>query len=226
MNIKDWAEDDRPREKMLTKGISALSDAELIAILIGSGNKDKSAVELSKEILHHQNNDLNQLGKISVKELTNTHKGIGPAKAISILAALELGRRRNQSEVMKLFSVTSSRDVYHYFHPLLSDLKYEEFWVAYLNQSNRIILRKKISKGGVSETAVDIRLILKEAIEHLASGIILCHNHPSGNNKPSCADDTFTKKIKEAARLMDIRVLDHLIVCEDCYFSYADEGKI
>lgn len=226
MNIKDWAEDDRPREKMLTKGISALSDAELIAILIGSGNKDKSAVELSKEILHHQNNDLNQLGKISVKELTNTHKGIGPAKAISILAALELGRRRNQSEVMKLFSVTSSRDVYHYFHPLLSDLKYEEFWVAYLNQSNRIILRKKISKGGVSETAVDIRLILKEAIEHLASGIILCHNHPSGNNKPSCADDAFTKKIKEAARLMDIRVLDHLIVCEDCYFSYADEGKI
>ena len=226
MNIKDWAEDDRPREKMLTKGISTLSDAELIAILIGSGNKDKSAVELSKEILHHQNNDLNQLGKISVKELTNTHKGIGPAKAISILAALELGRRRNQSEVMKLFSVTSSRDVYHYFHPLLSDLKYEEFWVAYLNQSNRIILRKKISKGGVSETAVDIRLILKEAIEHLASGIILCHNHPSGNNKPSCADDTFTKKIKEAARLMDIRVLDHLIVCEDCYFSYADEGKI
>ncbi|MEG1585584.1 MAG: DNA repair protein RadC [Bacteroidales bacterium] len=226
MNIKEWAENDRPREKMLTNGLTALSDAELIAILIGSGNKDKSAVELSREILLRQNNDLNRLGKITVKELTNAHKGIGPAKAISILAALELGRRRNQSEVIKNFTVTSSRDVYQYFRPILADLKHEEFWVAYLNQSNRVIHRKKISKGGVSETAVDIRIILKDAIEQLASGLILCHNHPSGNNKPSAADDSFTKKIKEAARLMDIRVLDHLIVCEDCYFSYADEGKI
>lgn len=226
MNIKEWAEDDRPREKMLAKGIDALSDAELIAILIGSGDRNKTAVELSKEILHRHDNDLNRLGKVSVKELTNAHRGIGAAKAIAILAALELGKRRSGSEAAKLFSVTSSRDVYRYFHPLLGDLKHEEFWVAYLNQSNRIVLRSKISKGGVSETAVDIRIILKNAIEHLASGLILCHNHPSGNNRPSNADDLFTKKIKEAARLMDIRVLDHLIVCDDCYYSYADEGKI
>lgn len=226
MNIKEWAEDDRPREKMLAKGIDALSDAELIAILIGSGDRNKTAVELSKEILHRHDNDLNRLGKVSVKELTNAHRGIGAAKAIAILAALELGKRRSGSEAAKLFSVTSSRDVYRYFHPLMGDLKHEEFWVAYLNQSNRIVLRSKISKGGVSETAVDIRIILKNAIEHLASGLILCHNHPSGNNRPSNADDLFTKKIKEAARLMDIRVLDHLIVCDDCYYSYADEGKI
>lgn len=226
MNIKEWAEDDRPREKMLAKGIDALSDAELIAILIGSGGRNKTAVELSKEILHRHDNDLNRLGKVSVKELTNAHRGIGAAKAIAILAALELGKRRSGSEAAKLFSVTSSRDVYRYFHPLIGDLKHEEFWVAYLNQSNRIVLRSKISKGGVSETAVDIRIILKNAIEHLASGLILCHNHPSGNNRPSNADDLFTKKIKEAARLMDIRVLDHLIVCDDCYYSYADEGKI
>lgn len=226
MNIKEWAQDDRPREKMLAKGMDALSDAELIAILIGSGDRNKSAVELSKEILCRQENDLNKLGKVTVKELTNAHQGIGPAKAIAILAALELGKRRNQHEATRLFSVTSSRDVYRYFHPVLGDLKHEEFWVAYLNQSNKIILRKNISKGGVSETAVDIRIILKDAIEHLASAIILCHNHPSGNNRPSTADDAFTKKVKEAARLMDIRVLDHLIVCDDCYFSYADEGKI
>ncbi|MGL4292995.1 MAG: RadC family protein [Bacteroidales bacterium] len=226
MNIKEWAEDDRPREKMLSKGIASLSDAELIAILIGSGHKDKSAVELSKEILYSEGNDLSRLSKTSVKVLMNRHQGVGPAKAISILAALELGKRRNQSEATKAFSISSSTDVYRYFQPLLCDIRHEEFWVIYLNQSNKIIHRKKISKGGISETAVDIRLILKEAIEHTASGLILCHNHPSGNNKPSSADDSFTKKIKEAARLMDVRVLDHLIVCESCYFSYADEGRI
>lgn len=226
MNIKDWAEDDRPREKMLNKGSAALSDAELIAILIGSGNRDKSAVELSREILHRQNNDLNKLGKVSIKELIDAHCGIGEAKAISILAALELGRRRRESEPVKRFAITSSRDVFEYFHPILGELKHEEFWVAYLNQSNRVVWRCQISKGGVAETAVDVRIILKNAIEHLATGLILCHNHPSGNNRPSNADDQFTQKMKEAARLMDIRVLDHLIICEGCYYSYADEGKI
>lgn len=226
MNIKEWAPDDRPREKMLIKGIETLSNAELIAILIGSGTKEKTAVELAKEILQKNNNDLNRLGKLSAKELSNTHKGIGKVKAITILSALELGHRRNLGEAIRNFSVRSSSDVYQYFQPLLCDVNHEEFWVIYLNQSNKIIHRRQISKGGISETAVDIRLILKEAIEHFASGLILCHNHPSGNNTPSNADDIFTKKMKEAACLMDIRVLDHLIVCEDCYFSYADEGKM
>lgn len=219
------APEDRPIEKMLTKGIHSLSDAELLAILIRSGSMNQTSVELSREILKDLDNNLNQLGKLSVKDL-GKYRGIGPTKAVTIIAALELGKRRNQSEVIRNFSVSSSRDIYRYFHPLLADKPHEEFWVVYLNQSNKIIHRRKISQGGVSETAVDIRIILKDAIEHLASGIILCHNHPSGNNKPSKADDSFTRKMQEAAKYMDIRVLDHIIVCEDCYFSYADEGKM
>ncbi|MEG1617614.1 MAG: DNA repair protein RadC [Bacteroidales bacterium] len=225
MKIKEMAPEDRPIEKMLTKGIHSLSDAELLAILIRSGSMNQTSVELSREILKDLDNNLNQLGKLSVKDL-GKYRGIGPTKAVTIIAALELGKRRNQSEVIRNFSVSSSRDIYRYFHPLLADKPHEEFWVVYLNQSNKIIHRRKISQGGVSETAVDIRIILKDAIEHLASGIILCHNHPSGNNKPSKADDSFTRKMQEAAKYMDIRVLDHIIVCEDCYFSYADEGKM
>lgn len=226
MNIKEWAPDDRPREKVMNKGIHALSDAELIAILIGSGNSEQSAVELARNILHGSGNNLSRLGKLSVKELTNAYKGIGPAKAVTIVAALELGKRRSQSEALQNFSVKSSRDVYNFLQPLLADLPHEEFWTLYLNQSNRIVYKRQISRGGVSETAVDIRLILKDALEYLASGIIICHNHPSGNNKPSTADDTFTRKMKEAAKMIDVRLLDHLIVCEHCYYSYADEGRI
>jgi DNA repair protein radc len=226
MKIKDWAEDDRPREKMLQKGISSLSDAELIAILIGSGSRGKSAVELSQEILYDQNYDLNQLGRLNIQELTRKYKGIGTAKAITILTALEIGRRRNMHQSAKRFAITSSGDVYRHFQPLLSDLPHEEFWVAMLNQSNHIIHRQQISKGGIAETAVDVRIILKDALQRLATGLILVHNHPSGNNRPSAADDAFTRKMKEAAKLVDIRVLDHIIIGQDCYFSYADEGKI
>ena len=158
--------------------------------------------------------------------MTRKYKGIGPAKAITIAAALEIGKRRSQSEALQLFSVKSSRDVYNYLQPLMADLPHEEFWTLYLNQSNRIVYKRQISRGGVSETAVDIRIILKDALEYLASGIIICHNHPSGNTRPSHADDAFTRKMKEAAKMIDVRVLDHLIICEHGYYSYADEGSI
>lgn len=226
MKIKEMSPDERPIEKMLAKGISALSDAELIAILIRSGSRNQTAIDLARTILKDHDNNLHALGKLQMKDLTEHYSGMGQTKGASLLAALELGKRRNQCEAVRLFSVSSSRDVYRYFQPLLMDTPHEEFWVLYLNQSNKIIHRRKISQGGISETAVDIRIILKDAIEHLASGVILCHNHPSGNNKPSNADDLFTKKVKEAAKYMDIRVLDHLIVCQDSYFSYADEGKM
>ena len=226
MNIKEWAPDDRPREKVLSKGIQALSDAELIAILIGRVSSGESAVELARTLLHGSDNSFSQLSKLSVKEMTRKYKGIGPAKAITIAAALEIGKRRSQSEALQLFSVKSSRDVYNYLQPLMADLPHEEFWTLYLNQSNRIVYKRQISRGGVSETAVDIRIILKDALEYLASGIIICHNHPSGNTRPSHVDDAFTRKMKEAAKMIDVRVLDHLIICEHGYYSYADEGSI
>lgn len=223
--ITNWAVEDRPREKLLAKGIQSLSEAELIAILIGSGSKNESAVELSKRILASINNNLNELGKMTVNDL-QAFKGIGEAKAISIVAAMELGKRRKIAEVLEKAKIGSSKDVFELFSPTLGDLPYEEFWVLFLNRSNKIIDKQKTSQGGVSGTVIDIRLVLKQAIEKLASSIILCHNHPSGNIQPSKSDVDITHKLKEAAGLMDINVLDHIIVTDNEYFSFADENLI
>lgn len=225
LSIKDWAEEDRPREKMMQKGAGALTDAELMAILIGSGNRKETAVELSRRILQSTDNNLNQLGKYHLADLTR-FSGIGEAKAITILAALELGRRRKLAEAVQRDQIEGSHSVYAIFHPILADIPHEEFWVLLLNQSNRVITRVKISQGGVAATVVDVKLILKSALMELAPAIILCHNHPSGNKLPSPQDDSLTEKIKRAAKEMDIRVLDHVIVCDGQYYSYADEGRL
>lgn len=226
LNIKDWAEEDRPREKMLLKGVSALSDAELLGILIGSGNKSETAVELSQRILHSVSNNLNTLGKLEIKDLIKDFKGIGEAKAITIVAALELGKRRKLSEALVSPQITSSKDVYDIFHPILADLKHEEVWVLFLNRANKVVKNIQISKGGMTATVVDIRLIMKEGIQTLASAMVLCHNHPSGNTHPSDDDDQITKRLKEAGHIMDIRLLDHIIVCDNSYYSYMDTGRL
>lgn len=226
LNIKDWAEEDRPREKMLLKGVSALSDAELLGILIGSGNKSETAVELSQRILHSVSNNLNTLGKLEIKDLIKDFKGIGEAKAITIVAALELGKRRKLSEALVSPLITSSKDVYDIFHPILADLKHEEVWVLFLNRANKVVKNIQISKGGLTATVVDIRLIMKEGIQSLASAMVLCHNHPSGNTQPSDDDDQITKRLKEAGHIMHIRLLDHIIVCDNSYYSYMDTGRI
>ncbi len=225
LSIKNWAAEDRPREKMLSKGIRALSDAELIAILIGSGNAQETAVELSRRILAQVNNNLNELGKKSADDLQK-FKGIGEAKAINIMAALELGRRRKESEPEEKPQINGSADVARIFRPLLADLPHEEFWILLLSRSNRVIDRQMISQGGLSGTVIDVRIILKAAIEKLASSVILCHNHPSGNLQASEADRNITRKTKEAGLLMDIQVLDHIIIGNEKYFSFADEGLI
>lgn len=226
LTIKDWAEDDRPREKVLLRGITSLSNAELLAILIGSGNNDESAIQLSQRILNTVNNNLYALGKLSLSDLTTGFKGIGVAKGVTILAALELGRRRREAEPAVRLQITCSRDVYDLFFPLLADLPHEEFWVAYLNRSNRVIDKVKLSQGGVSETVADIKILLKGALNLLASGMVLCHNHPSGTLRPSSADDQLTRRIQQAAKLLDIQVVDHLILAENRYYSYADEGRL
>jgi len=222
-NILSWAEEDRPREKLMLKGKAALSDAELIAILIGSGTRELSAVDLSKLILQSVNNNLHELAKLSLKDLIK-FKGIGEAKAISIAAALELGRRRKESEVIKKQKVGSSADAYDAIRPHLMDLSHEQFWVLLLNRANEIIRPVQISVGGVAGTIADPKMIFKSAIENLASAIILVHNHPSGNLTPSQADKDLTKKVKESGRLLDIPILDHLIFGDNGYFSFADEG--
>ncbi|MCO6500165.1 MAG: DNA repair protein RadC [Vicingus serpentipes] len=225
LKIKSWAEEDRPREKLILKGRNALSDAELIAILIGSGNKKETAVELSKKILSTINNDLNYLGKLSLNDLIK-FPGIGEAKAISIIAAMELGRRRKESADENKSIIVSSNDAYNEISSVLSDLPHEEFWVIYLNRKNEVLKKEHISKGGVSGTIADTKIIFKHAIELLASAVILCHNHPSGNLKPSNADLELTKGLKEIGQLMETPVLDHLIVGEKKYLSFADEGLI
>ncbi|MBU0764662.1 MAG: DNA repair protein RadC [Bacteroidetes bacterium] len=225
LKIKEWAAEDRPREKLMSKGTHSLSDAELLAILIREGNRNESALELARKILGKAGNNLNELGKLSVNELTEM-KGIGPAKAITLLAALELGRRRKFSEVMTRFKITSSRDAFELFQPILGDISHEEFWILLLNRSNGIIDKQRVSQGGLAGTVMDIRLILKCAIEKLATGIILCHNHPSGNVAPSDADKEITIKMKQSAEIMDIFLLDHIIISDDNWFSFADEGMI
>jgi DNA repair protein RadC len=222
-SIKNWSQDDQPREKLRDKGKSILSDAELVAILIGSGSREESAVDLSKRILASVDHNLNALGKLSIKQLME-FKGIGEAKAISITAALELGRRRRLEEEIKSEKITSSKSVFTIMHPVLGELPHEEFWILYLNNSNKVIRKNQLSKGGITGTLVDVRLVLKNALETGATALILCHNHPSGTLKPSQADKDITQKLKAAAQSLDIKVLDHIIVTEQAYFSFADEN--
>jgi DNA repair protein RadC len=225
LNIKSWAVDDRPREKLILKGKEALSDAELIAILLGSGSKEESAVGLAKRILVSINHNLNKLGKLSISDLTK-FKGIGEAKAISIITALELGRRRRLEEASVSPKITSSKAVFELMQPLIGELQHEEFWILYLNNLNKILEKNQQSKGGLTGTLVDVRLVLKKALELNATAIILCHNHPSGKLNPSNADKLLTNKLKKASETMDIKVLDHVIITENDYFSFADENLL
>jgi DNA repair protein RadC len=221
--IKHWAEDDKPREKLMLKGKSALSDAELIAILIGSGSRNESAVGLSKRILASVDNNLNALGKLSLKQLME-FKGIGEAKAVTIAAALELGRRRREEDAVELHKITSSKAVFEIMQPLIGELPHEEFWVLYLNNSNKVIYKSQLSKGGITGTVVDVRLIFKTALEHNATSIILTHNHPSGKLQASDADKDITRKLKLAGDQLDVKILDHIIITEKSYLSFQDEG--
>ncbi len=224
-SIKQWNEDDRPREKMLTKGSASLSDAELIAILIGSGNREESAVGLAKKMLAFADNNLNAFSKLSVENLMQFN-GIGKAKAISIITALELAKRCRLEEALKVDKITSSKLVFEIMQPVIGTLDHEEFWVIYLNNMNKIIYRKQLSKGGLTGTIVDTRLIFNKALELLATGIILCHNHPSGNLNPSAADKKLTAKVQLGGETLDIKVLDHLIITEKGYFSFADSNLL
>lgn len=224
-SIKNWSEGDQPREKLRDKGKTALSDAELVAIIIGSGSRNESAVDLCKRILSSVNNNLNELGKLSLKQLM-AFKGIGEAKAITIAAALELGRRRRGEEALERQKITSSTSVFELMQPILGDLPHEEFWIIYLNNSNKVLQKQQQSKGGITGTLVDVRLVLKQALEVGATALILVHNHPSGTLKPSQADKQLTQKLKNAADSLDIKVLDHLIVTEKAYFSFADENLL
>ena len=222
--ITNWSEDDKPREKLMLKGKIALSDAELIAILIGSGSRNESAVDLSKRILASVDNNLNALGKLSIQQLMN-FKGIGEAKAISIIAAMELGRRRRAEDALELKKITSSKTIYELMQPIIGELPHEEFWVLYLNNSNKVLSKSQQGKGGITGTTVDVRLVFKTAFELGATAMILCHNHPSGNLKPSEADTKLTQKLKLAGQNLDILVLDHIIVTENGYYSFVDDGN-
>lgn len=222
-SIKNWAEDDKPREKLMLKGKTVLSDAELVAILIGSGSRNESAVSLSKRILASVDNNLNALGKLSLKKLME-FKGIGEAKGISIIAALELGRRRRTEETLELTKITSSKAVFEIMQPIIGELPHEEFWVLYLNNSNKVIHKSQLSKGGITGTVVDVRLIFKTALEYNATSVILSHNHPSGKLLASDADKEITKKLKLAGEQLDVKVLDHIIITETGYLSFQDEG--
>ena len=221
--ITNWSEDDKPREKLMLKGKSVLSDAELIAILIGSGSRNESAVDLSKRILASVDTNLNALGKLSLSQLMQ-FKGIGEAKAISIIAALELGRRRRGEEVVELTKITSSKVIFEIMQPIIGELPHEEFWIIYMNNSNKVLSKSQLSKGGITGTLVDVRIVFKTALEIGATALILCHNHPSGTLIPSDADKQITRKLKLAGDSLEIKVLDHLIITETSYFSFADEG--
>jgi len=224
-SIKNWSQDDRPREKLRDKGSRVLSDAELLAILIGSGTVQESAVELSKRILSSVGHNLQNLGKLSIAQLLNI-KGIGEAKAIKIKAAMELSRRRRESNPTQLDKINTSLSAFEIMQPLLGHLSHEEFWVLYLNRSNKIVAKTQLSKGGMTSTIVDVRIILKQALEHSATAILLAHNHPSGMLKPSVSDKQLTQKLKLASESLDIKVLDHIIVTEKSYFSFADESLL
>jgi DNA repair protein RadC len=224
-SIKNWSDDDKPREKLLHKGRSVLSNAELLAILIGSGTKNETAVALSKRILASTNNNLGELGKISTKQLMK-FKGIGEAKAVTIAAALEMGRRRQNETVTRTGKIASSQEVFDLLQPLVGDLPHEEFWIVYLNNSNKVIHKAQLSKGGITGTLVDVRLVMKQALELGAVALILAHNHPSGALQPSEADKSITCKLQKAAESMDIKVLDHVILTQNKYYSFADNNLI
>lgn len=225
LNINQWAAEDRPREKMMQKGAEALSDAELLAILIGSGNTEESAVALMQRVLAACNNDLSQLGKWEVRDFSR-FKGFGPAKSITIMAALELGKRRKLQERSERTTIRSSADIYELFHPLLCDLPTEEFWVLLLNQAAKVIDKVRISRGDIDQTTADVRTILREALLQRAVQIVLIHNHPSGNPSPSHADRSLTELVRKAAQTMNIRLTDHIIVTDGKYYSFNDEGII
>ncbi len=223
LNINQWAEEDRPREKMMQKGAEALSDAELLAILIGSGNTEESAVSLMQRVLASSGNDLNQLGKWEIRDFSR-FKGFGPAKSLTIMAALELGKRRNLQERPERTIIRCSKDIYNLFHPLLCDLAQEEFWVLLMNQAARVIDKVRISRGGIDQTTADVRSILREALLQRATQIALIHNHPSGNPRPSTDDQRLTQLVQKGAQTMNIRLTDHVIVTDGRFFSFSDEG--
>lgn len=221
LSIKHWAEDDQPREKLMLKGKHVLSDAELVAILIGSGSRNESAVELSKRILASVDNNLNTLGKLSIAQLME-FKGIGEAKAIAIIATLELGRRRREETVVALPKITTAKEVFNLMQPIIGELPHEEFWVLYLNNANKLLYKTQISKGGITGTLADIRVVFKVALEQNATAIILTHNHPSGKLEASAEDKDLTKKFKLAGEQLTIQVLDHIIITENGYLSFRD----
>lgn len=225
LSISQWALEDRPREKMMEKGATALSDAELLAILIGSGNTEESAVELMRRMLLSCDNNLNSLAKWDVCDYSR-FKGMGPAKSVTLMAALELGKRRKLQEIKERVRITCSKDIYELFQPIMCDLEQEEFWVLLLNQAAKLIDKVRISTGGIDGTYTDVRSILREALLQRATQIALIHNHPSGNNRPSQADKTLTEHIRRAADTMNIHLIDHVIVCEDKFYSFADEGLL
>ncbi len=224
LNLKQWADEDKPREKLIHKGISTLTDAELVAILLRTGTREETVVELARRMLSSVNNNLDQLGKLTIHDLQKGFKGIGQTKAITLIAALELGRRRKHAQALEQPQIKESTHIYHYFEPILSDLPHEEFWILLLNRSHKIITSICISKGGIAATVVDIKLILRSAIDQLASSIVLCHNHPSGNRMPSEGDKEVTRKLQEACNWMDIQLIDHIIIAGKYYYSFADEG--
>lgn len=225
INLKTWSVEDRPREKVMANGVQFLSDTELLAILLGSGTRNVTAVELARQVLHKSGNSLHDLGRQHISDLLAI-KGIGPAKAITLLAAMELGRRRGATRQTDRIPVKSSETVFRLFHPILGDLDHEEFWLLMLNRANRVLGRFKVSQGGLSGTVIDTRIILKKALDNLASSIVVCHNHPSGNIQPSDADVKITEKLKKAAEMLEIKLLDHVIIADKSYFSFADEGLI
>ena len=225
MSIKFLAEDDRPRQKFLLKGKNSLSDAELLAIIMGSGNREDSAVELGRKILDSVQNNWHNLSLLQISDLMK-FKGIGEAKAISIATALEIGRRKASQEVPEKIQISSSSDLFKVLHPFLGDLQTEEFWAVFLNQSNRIVGKSRLSAGGINQSVVDVRILFKTALENLATGVVIAHNHPSGNLKPSQEDLKITKQISEAGKILNIQMLDHLIITQNSYLSFADENLL
>ena len=223
MNLKSLAEDDRPREKFLLKGKSAVSDSELLAIIMGSGNREESAVELARRILNSVENNWHRLSQLSIKDLTK-FKGVGEAKAISIATALEIGNRKSQQEVLERQQISSSQDAFEILQPHLSDLQTEEFWAIFLNHQNKILYKTCLFRGGIASSVADIRVVFKTALEHFSTQIIVAHNHPAGSLKPSKEDINITQKIKDAGKLLDIDLLDHLILIQNKYYSFKDEG--
>ncbi|KFC18133.1 MULTISPECIES: RadC family protein [Chryseobacterium group] len=223
MNLKSLAEDDRPREKFLLKGKSAVSDSELLAIIMGSGNRDESAVELARRILNSVENNWHRLSQLSIKDLTK-FKGVGEAKAISIATALEIGNRKSQQEVLERQQISSSKDAFEILQPHLSDLQTEEFWAIFLNHQNKILYKTCLFRGGIASSVADVRVVFKTALEHFSTQIIVAHNHPAGSLKPSKEDINITQKIKDAGKLLDIDLLDHLILTQNNYYSFKDEG--